>query len=280
MEEVMRSLALLPTLLILLLVSGCNPTPMSASNTVAVDTSQTDNMSATTNDVAVDTTPAPCPAIGGKPATPAQCDEFTRQANAVADGVAAFDPPRKMRIGKPETVTLAIGQAADAQAVTAAVAGDTGNASAGSTVRTEKISIGENVSAALGSPNGMFKITPDAPVVKSMPGRGQQIWQWSVEALVPGKHKLTLTIGVPMVGASSEVWQVLEPRSFEIDVQARARTWPEFFDDMAKFFTSLKGALLGLAAVIGAVAAVWLAVKNFGKKPEAKADKDGKDGAG
>lgn len=275
----MRRLVL-PIVLALIAVSGCNPTPMSVSNTVAVEAGGTDNMRVEGNAATDSGASAPCPAIGGRQVAAAQCDEFTRQASAVADGVAAFDPPRRMRIGKPETVTLVIGQAADAQAVTAAVAGDTGNASTGSSVRTEKISIGENVSAALGSPNSMFKITPDGPVVKSMPGKGQQIWQWSVEALVPGKHKLTLTIGVPLVGASSEVWQVLEPRSFEIDVQARKRTWPEFFDDMTKFFTSLKGALIALAAVIGAVGAVWLALRKLRGGQDVGNGKDGNEGGG
>ncbi|NYT39905.1 hypothetical protein HZY97_03995 [Sphingomonas sp. R-74633] len=273
----MRRLAL-PILLTLLAVSGCNPTPMSVSNTSVIETGGTDNMAVGGN-AAVDTAPIACPAIGGKLAAPAQCDEYTRQANALTDGVAAFDPPRKMRMGAPETITLVIGQAADAGAVTNAVVGDSGDTNM---VRTEKISIGENVSAELTSPNAMFKIAPEGRVVKAMPARGQQIWQWSVEALVPGKHKLTLTVGVPIMGSGGEVWQpVLEPRTFEIDVQARQRTWPEYFDDMAKFFTSLKGALLALAAVVGAVGAIWLALKKLrGGQEAGNEENSGKDGEG
>jgi hypothetical protein len=116
-----------------------------------------------------------------------------------------------MRMGAPETITLVIGQAADAAAVKNAVASDSGEANM---VRTEMVSIGENVSAELTSPNSMFKIAPEGRVVKQMPARGQQVWQWSVEALVPGKHKLTLTVGVPILGSTGEVWQpVLEPRT-------------------------------------------------------------------
>jgi hypothetical protein len=278
MEEAMRRFVL-PIILALLAVPGCTAPPAGAPET---NTTEVVTDSAVTNDSAAgaaDGTPVACPAIGGKLASPAQCGEYTRQANALTDGVAAFDPPGKMRMGAPETITLVIGQAADAAAVKNAVASDSGEANM---VRTEKVSIGENVSAELTSPNSMFKIAPEGRVVKQMPARGQQVWQWSVEALVPGKHKLTLTVGVPILSSTGEVWQpVLEPRTFEIDVQARPRTWPEFFDDMAKFFTSLKGALLGLAAVIGAVGAIWLALKKLrGGQEAGKDEKDGGESGG
>ncbi|MEP9360720.1 hypothetical protein [Sphingomonas sp. KR3-1] len=265
----------LPALVLLLVLSGCdNRTEVTNASYTETDNAEAPIDAATGNAMLTEAAPAACPAIGGRQASPAQCAEYTRQANALTDGIAAFDPPGKMRMGAPETLTLVIGQAADAAAVTNAVVGDSGDANM---VRTEKVAIGENVSAELSSPNSMFRIAPEGRVVKPMPARGQQIWQWSVEALVPGKHKLTLTVGVPILGAAGEVWQpVLEPRTFEIDVQARPRTWPEFFDDLAKFFTSLKGALVALAAVIAAVAGVWLAVKNFGRK----AEKGGEEGEG
>ncbi|MDF2382296.1 hypothetical protein JMG10_12500 [Nostoc ellipsosporum NOK] len=263
-----------PIVFALLAVSGC------AGGTSNVASENVIDVTATEGNAAVDSTPIACKAIGGRMASPAQCDEYTRQANALTDGIAAFDPPSTMRMGAPETITLVVGKAAEAEAVRNAMVDVVDAAGGGDSIRTEKVSIGENVSAELTSPSSMFKIAPEGRVVKAMPGRGRQVWQWSVEALVPGKHKLTLTVGVPILGSAGEVWQpVLEPKTFEIDVQARPRTWPEFFDDMAKFLTSLKGMLVALAAVIGAAGAVWLGIRKFGGRGDQGAGKDeAKDG--
>lgn len=211
----------------------------------------------------------PCDAIRGRLATAADCREYRRQRAALRGGLAAFRPP-EMTVGTPTTLTLAVGAAEQAKAVVESLGGDA------ATVRRIEIHIGDSLAAELtGSPD-LFKIAPTGRIVKPMPDNHRQSWAWDVTPLVAGAHSLTLTIGVPAIGAAGAADFYLESRVYPVKVVARPATPTGVLDAATRFLTSLRGLLIALAAVIAAAGGVWLGLRNFGKKEEKPADKPAK----
>lgn len=208
----------------------------------------------------------PCEAIRGRVASATDCREYGRQRAALRDGLAAFRPP-EMTVGTPTTMTLAVGAAEQAKAVVESLGGDA------ATVKRIEIRIGDSLAAELAGSPDLFKIAPTGRVVKPMPDNHRQSWAWDVTPLVAGAHNLTLTIGVPAIGASGAADFYLESKVYPVKVVARPPTPIGVLDAVAKFLTSLRGLLIALAAVIAAAGGVWLGLRNFGKKaPEKPAE--------
>ncbi|MEO1046045.1 MAG: hypothetical protein AAFX04_11450 [Pseudomonadota bacterium] len=125
-----------------------------------------------------------------------QCEQYREEKAALANGVAAFDPPRNMVKGQPTDVRLAIGPEDQRDAVIGQALGDADTAVA-------PIAIGAKVRIRL--IGNAFAIDPTEPIEKAMGGASFGVWSWQVTPQREGEHPLSAQIDI-----LSETGTVLE----------------------------------------------------------------------
>ncbi|MBO9713796.1 hypothetical protein [Sphingomonas sp.] len=243
------------------------------TNAVDVDNVVIENTEADTNTLAVDNAAAPaddyCEAIDayvGK----VQCARLTDQKHRLSEGIAAFNPPTKMTVGKPMDLTLALGKKADAERVDAAL-----NTPAPTTVRVHVAAkLGRYMRATL--TGGAFDIKPLTPEQQDLGADRFGIWTWHVTPKEAGDQPLQLSVEAEAVGLDGQPTRIaLASQQITIHVGVTGvQRAEEGIANGTSVLTGLEGLLLKLAAVVAAAGGVWLALRRFGKgKPGPEAGK-------
>ncbi len=223
-------------------------------------------------------TPTPLPAnCRGMDAT--ECAWIASQKAQLDSGVAAFAPPSEMVVGQAQDITLAVGsnkQDADGPTVENKIDDALGHTP--TPRRTVAVKVGRYMKATL--TGGAFKIESIGDDSKDLGASGFAVWQWRVTPMEKGDQTLMLKVEADAKGADGKPTQLeLASKSVAIKVdvtkaQRREEQVGEaktFIQQITDLLGGTKGLLIALAGLIGAAAAVYWAIRNFGKKPDAGA---------
>jgi hypothetical protein len=212
----------------------------------------------------------PCPAIRGITTTVARCANLTAQKQNLENGVAAFNPPRTMTMGKPTRVILPIGPKAEERDVVIAAGGSPGTA-----VRVA-VKIGEHMTATL--TGSAFKIVPVGDPRRDLGLSSSETWEWDVTPTAEGNQTLRVEIETFAEDDQGKRTRIALFRSnpITVDVAVTAdEKWRQknehaagWFDAMKPLLESVTAWLVGLGALILAAGVVWWRLRNFGRKPE------------
>jgi hypothetical protein len=205
-----------------------------------------------------------CPELGGL-ATPEECANYSGLLATMQSGVAAFDPPRRMDMGRDYPVKLVIGaKEVAAQVVDSATdAGD---------VKTVDIRLGSWICAELLATQ--FELNGPARQCKERGLSRMLSFDWTVSPKQDGKLKLGVKVE-SLAEQNGKPLDTIDSRMIAIDVEADAIGR---FDMMVSRLTDSLGGvrtmLLALVSALGVLSvAVWR-IRNLGKKPEKDALKD------
>lgn len=205
-----------------------------------------------------------CPQLGGL-ATPEECANYSGLLATMQSGVAAFDPPRRMAMGRDYPVKLVIGaKEVAAQVVDSAT--DAGE------VKTVDIRLGSWICAELLATQ--FELNGPARQCKER-GLSRMIsFDWTVSPKQDGKLKLGVKVE-SLAEQNGKPLDTIDSRMIAVDVEADAIGR---FDMMVSRLTDSLGGvrtmLLALVSALGVLSvAVWR-IRNLGKKPEKDALKD------
>jgi len=188
-------------------------------------------------------------------APPADCSRYAREKTNLKDGIAAFNPPRAMTVGKSEDLILSVGPKEKAAEVHEAVGGPVAS-------HTEAaVKVGHYMTATLSG--GGFKIDPEGPQQRELALNRMQTWQWKVTPTDPGARKLQLIVSSDASDAQGKVTKFeLDNQTFDVNVQVSGKQKVlDTLDSGKSIFDSLKGSLTALAGVLAAIGAVWAAAK-------------------
>lgn len=212
----------------------------------------------------------PCDAIKGAPTTVARCASLTEQKQHLEDGVAAFNPPRTMTLGKPTRVILPIGPTAEANEVVTAAGGTPG------TAVTAPVQIGEHMTATL--TGSAFKIVPVGNPERDLGLTSSETWEWDVTPITDGNQTLRVEVESFAEDEAGKRTRIALFRSdpITVDVAVTAdQKWRQkneraagWFDAMKPLLESATAWLVGLGALILAAGVVWWRLRNFGRKPK------------
>jgi hypothetical protein len=205
-----------------------------------------------------------CPQLGGL-ATPEECANYSSLLATMQSGVAAFDPPRRMDMGRDYPVKLVIGaKEVAAQVVDSATdAGD---------VKTVDIRLGSWICAELLATQ--FELNGPARQCKERGLSRMLSFDWTVSPKQDGKLKLGVKVE-SLAEQNGKPLDTIDSRMIAVDVEADAIGR---FDMMVSRLTDSLGGvrtmLLALVSALGVLSvAVWR-IRNLGKKPEKDALKD------
>lgn len=205
-----------------------------------------------------------CPQLGGL-ATPDECANYSGLLATMQNGVAAFDPPRRMDMGRDYPVKLVIGaREVAAQVVDSATdAGD---------VKTVDIRLGSWICAELLATQ--FELSGPARQCKERGLSRMLSFDWTVSPKQDGKLKLGVKVE-SLAEQNGKPLDTIDSRMIAVDVEADAIGR---FDMMVSRLTDSLGGirtmLLALVSALGVLSvAVWR-IRNLGKKPEKDALKD------
>jgi hypothetical protein len=210
----------------------------------------------------------PCAAIRGVSTTVARCANLTAQKQNLESGVAAFNPPRTMTMGKPTRVILPIGPKAEASDVVTAAGGSPG------TTVTVAVKIGEHMTATL--TGSAFKIVPIGDPRRDLGLSSSETWEWDVTPTAEGNQTLRVEIETFAEDDQGKRTRIALFRSnpITVDVAVTAdQKWRQknehaagWFDAMKPLLESVTAWLVGLGALILAAGVVWWRLRNFGRK--------------
>jgi hypothetical protein len=205
-----------------------------------------------------------CPQLGGL-ATPQECANYTGLLATMQSGVAAFDPPRRMDMGRDYPVKLVIGaKEVAAQVVDSATdAGD---------VKTVDIRLGSWICAELLATQ--FELGGPARQCKERGLSRMLSFDWTVSPKQDGKLKLGVKVE-SLAEQNGKPLDTIDSRMIAVDVEADAIGR---FDMMVSRLTDSLGGvrtmLLALVSALGVLSVVVWRIRNLGKKPEKDALKD------
>lgn len=205
-----------------------------------------------------------CPHLGGL-ATPEECADYSGLLAKMQSGVAAFDPPRRMDMGRDYPVKLVIGAREVASQVidTATDAGD---------VKTVDIRLGSWICAELLATQ--FELNGPARQCKERGLSRMLSFDWTVSPKQDGKLKLGVKVE-SLAEQNGKPLDTIDSRMIAVDVEADAIGR---FDMMVSRLTDSLGGvrtmLLALVSALGVLSVVVWRVRNLGKKPEKDALKD------
>jgi hypothetical protein len=180
-------------------------------------------------------------------------------------GIAAFDPPRKMNMGKQYPVKLVIGsEDVAAQVVDAATdAGD---------VKTVPIKLGAWVCAELLA--AQFKLTGPARQCKERGASRMLSWDWTVAPNQDGKLKLGVKVE-SFAEQNGKPMDAIDSRMIAVDVQADTIGRVDMMvSRLTESFGGLRTMLLALLSALGVLSVIVWRVKHLGQKPDKDALKD------
>lgn len=205
-----------------------------------------------------------CPQLGGL-ATPEECANYSGLLATMQSGVAAFDPPRRMDMGRDYPVKLVIGaKEVAAQVVDSATdAGD---------VKTVDIRLGSWICAELLATQ--FELNGPARQCKERGLSRMLSFDWTVSPKQDGKLKLGVKVE-SLAEQNGKPLDTIDSRMIAVDVEADAIGR---FDMMVSRLTDSLGGvrtmLLALVSALGVLSVVVWRIRNLGKKPEKDALKD------
>lgn len=205
-----------------------------------------------------------CPQLGGL-ATPEECANYSGLLATMQTGVAAFDPPRRMDMGRDYPVKLVIGaREVAAQVVDSATdAGD---------VKTVDIRLGSWICAELLA--SQFELNGPARQCKERGLSRMLSFDWTVSPKQDGKLKLGVKVE-SLAEQNGKPLDTIDSRMIAVDVEADAIGR---FDMMVSRLTDSLGGvrtmLLALVSALGVLSVVVWRIRNLGKKPEKDALKD------
>ncbi|AJA11579.1 Putative secreted protein [Sphingopyxis fribergensis] len=205
-----------------------------------------------------------CPQLGGL-ATPEECANYSGLLATMQSGVAAFDPPRRMEMGRDYPVKLVIGaREVAAQVVDSATdAGD---------VKTVDIRLGSWICAELLATQ--FELNGPARQCKERGLSRMLSFDWTVSPKQDGKLKLGVKVE-SLAEQNGKPLDMIDSRMIAVNVEADAIGR---FDMMVSRLTDSLGGvrtmLLALVSALGVLSVVVWRVRNLGKKPEKDALKD------
>ncbi len=186
------------------------------------------------------------------------CVKFARQQALNLTGRYGFNPKSPMTEGKEETVIFTIGAINKTEQITDTVSDKNRAASFGD------LTIGAYNYAIL-TGDVAFKITPVSNEVRSLRGEPITTWRWLVVPLYKGDHKLTINAGVELRVPGQEPQRIGADsisKSIEVKVIPGGQ-FDELWACLERLFNGPMGALAALTALIGAVGALWFAIKKF-----------------
>jgi hypothetical protein len=221
-----------------------------------------------TSNVTVLMGPAFCPILK-KVAPPEDCAAITAQADNLEAGVGAFNAPETMVMGEPVVAKFAVG-AAD-------VADETRSRVGGTIAKTIEIKtkLGRYMTARLSGAG--FKIVADGAPERDLGASGVELWTWQVTPERKGKLELLLTVSVEAADAGGQRTRIkLATKSVPVEVGVTAADKRREAIDKAKGIADDTEPLLKswtawigtLALLIGAISAVVVAIRMFGKKKD------------
>lgn len=206
----------------------------------------------------------PCPQLGGL-ALPAECTHYATLQASLKKGIAAFDPPRSMHMGKDYPVKLVIGsEEASSQVIDAAT--DAGE------VKTVNIRLGSWICAELLA--SQFEVVGERRLCRERGLSQTMSWDWTVSPVQDGRLKLGVKVE-SFAEKGGKPLDAIDSRMIAVDVEADALGR---FDMMVSRLTESLGGvrsmLLALLSALGVLSVVIWRVRNLGKKPEQDALKD------
>ncbi|RYD43320.1 MAG: hypothetical protein EOP63_10050 [Sphingomonadales bacterium] len=205
-----------------------------------------------------------CPQLGGL-ATPEECANYSGLLATMQSGIAAFDPPRRMEMGRDYPVKLVIGaKEVAAQVVDSATdAGD---------VKTVDIRLGSWICAELLA--SQFELNGPSRQCKERGLSRMLSFDWTVSPKQDGKLKLGVKVE-SLAEQNGKPLDTIDSRMIAVDVEADAIGR---FDMMVSRLTDSLGGvrtmLLALVSALGVLSVVVWRVRNLGKKPEKDGLKD------
>ena len=206
----------------------------------------------------------PCAQLG-RLASAQECDNYSALFAAMQSGIAAFDPPRKMNMGKQYPVKLVIGsEDVAAQVVDAATdAGD---------VKTVPIKLGAWVCAELMA--AQFKLTGAARQCKERGASRMLSWDWTVAPNQDGQLKLGVKVE-SFAEQNGKPMDAIDSRMIAVDVQADTIGKVDMMvSRLTESFGGLRTMLLALLSALGVLSVIVWRVKHLGQKPDKDALKD------
>lgn len=199
-----------------------------------------------------------CPQLG-RPATAAECENYAALYASLQKGIAAFDPPRAMHMGRQYPVKLVIGSE-DVAAQVVDSATDAGS------VKTVDVRLGAWICAELLAPQ--FDVAGEAKQCRERGAARIMGFDWTVSPKLDGRLKLGVKIesfaqkgGAPL--------DAMDSRMIAVDVKADAIGR---FDMMVSRLTDSLGGvrsfLLALLSALGVISAIVWRVRKLGQKPD------------
>lgn len=234
-----------------LALSGCGGAYEAAQNTSSVET----GAPAT---AAADDPVEYCAALQ-EPAPASLCRLYAELPNKLERGVAAFTPPASMRRGDTVQVEFAIAQGSDMAEATDLVVGH------GAPVQQFRPKIGRYMAAELRGEG--FEIDPAGPQEQDLFLSGAARWIWQVKAVRAPRHVLSLSAWVKAKapdGQLKPVWFRTVHRQVAVPVRTPDRI-SDFLDDSLAWIGRLEIWVKALAALVMALAGLWLGIRRFGK---------------
>lgn len=201
-------------------------------------------------------------AVIGDVATVAECDRVNQIKANLAVGTGAFNAPAEMLRRQTVRLRLVIDRRAGSTAPAAAVA------PLGGTTVEFATKVGRLMRAELGGEG--FEVKPLTPAEQDLYAADQVQWEWQVTALAAGDRVLTLKTFVEIKGEDGTMRPVgeinTENRTIRVIVPA-GQGWSDRIDSAIAWMGKGANLAKALAALLGALLAVWLAVKKFRTPP-------------
>ncbi len=201
----------------------------------------------------------------------ADCREFTRQKARLRPGTLAFDPPAKMTVGVTYDLTLSVGRAEDGEEVRADVRRE------GRRLEERNLQVGAFMTAELTGTAFTINLQGNPDPARKLGADRREIWQWQVTPTQSGPQRLLLKVSADAVAANGTRHRFSlanRPVDVLVEVSAsqrrenRTRAIEDSLGRGARVMSALEKWLIGLAALLAAAGAAWLAVRKFGKPKE------------
>ena len=200
----------------------------------------------------------PCPQIGGL-ASEAECTSYSGLLSSLQQGIAAFDPPRQMDMGRDYPVRLVIGsrEVSDQVVDTATDAGD---------VKTVDIRLGSWICAELMA--SQFKFDGSARQCKERGLSRMLSFNWTVSPRQDGTLKLGVKVE-SLAGKDGKLLDTIDSRMIAVDVKADTiGRFDMLVSRLTESFGGLRTMLLALLSALGVLSVIIWRIRHIGRKPD------------
>jgi len=236
-----------------------------AGNAVDFDSSWTDDAASAVDsaDAAASTdadaadagTNAPCPEADNELLPPAICAAYAQLKPALA----GFNAPAEISLGDSVPIRFVIARNAAARAPAEALKNLPGAAEE-FTVQTSRYVRAELIARSPG-----LTVEARTPARQDLLSRPEIAWDWDVTAVHGGQQRLTLRISAELAtDRSGKLWETSEDRQINVVVPLDTRA-TNLFQRLLPVLQDARLVVLAIVALLGALGALWLAFRHFGK---------------